>query len=73
MIIFIYWKWPTFIFLSIWGYTILSFCSKLLYKYNPQISSWDLVFVRGVVSLAFIMIKAKSNNLNLLGIKDQGI
>ena len=52
---------------------MLSFCSKLLYMYNPQISSWDLVFIRGLVSVAFISVKVKMNNINLFSFNNYGI
>mmetsp|Transcript_30351 Transcript_30351/g.34761 ORF Transcript_30351/g.34761 Transcript_30351/m.34761 type:complete len:118 (+) Transcript_30351:35-388(+) len=52
---------------------MLSFLAKILFKVNQDITSWDLVFVRGIVSIIFVYFNVASKNVNLTNFKGQGL
>ena len=50
----------------------MSFLSKVLYRMNPNIGSWDILLVRGVVSTVVIFLKMKSERVDIFGFNNYG-
>lgn len=63
----------TFILLSVAVFSLMSFFAKLVYYINPDMTSWDIFFMRGWLSMGVIWLQTRWDQVDCLNFKSQGI